>query len=315
MPTAPEPVRCVFSQTVDLNPGVERWRARVRHLRSHALLRVSLDDLSTVLFPSDCRVCGELLVRASRVPVCDACRNLLIPQTFSMCAICGEALGFESARLEDAPLCRICRFSPPPFAQAVAFGQYTGALREMVGLFKFERVAVLSRLLGEKLAEEIRQMPGLSRSAVVVPVPLFHAKLAERGYNQSRLLAVAAVRVLNNRYGFRLQVIDALTRVKTTESQYLLTPRQRRLNLRGAFAVRTKRLVSGKDILLIDDIYTTGATARECTRALLRAGAASVRVATLARAQRDVPVLWSGAKFAVPQGAALGHGSLATDSV
>lgn len=218
-----------------------------------------------------------------------------------MCALCGEALGFESIRLEDAPLCRICRVSPPPFAQAVAYGHYTGTLREMVGLFKFERVAVLSHLLGEKLAEEVRQMPGLSSRAVVVPVPLFRRKQNERGYNQSLLLARQTCRVLNRRYDYRLAVAEVMVRVKPTESQYLLTPRQRRLNLRAAFAVQGKAAIAGQHVLLIDDIYTTGATARECSRVLLRGGAASVRVATVARAQRDVPVLWTG-KFAVPEG-------------
>jgi len=295
--------------------GVERWRARVRYLRSHVLGRSDAppgrnlaDSLSTVLFPSDCRVCREPLLRASRVPVCDACRGLLVPQTISMCALCGEALGFESIRLEDAPLCRICRFSPPPFTQAVAFGEYTGALREMVGLFKFERVAVLSRLLGEKLAEEVRQMPGLSRNAIVVPVPLFRNRLTERGFNQSLLLAEQVVRVLNGRYNFRLRIADALHRVKSTENQYLLTPRQRRQNLRGAFAVRDKAAIAEKDILLIDDIYTTGATARECARILLREGAASVRIATLARTQRDVAVPWTG--LTTSQQSIAGTGSL-----
>jgi len=139
-------------------------------------------------------------------------------------------------------------------------------------------------------------------------VPLFRSRMTERGFNQSLLLAEQIVRVLNRRYSFRLRIADALNRVKSTENQYLLTPRQRRLNLRGAFAVQGKTAIAKKDILLIDDIYTTGATARECARILLREGAASVRVATLARTQRDVAVPWTG--LARPTQSMAGTGSL-----
>ena len=187
----------------------------------------------------------------------------------------------------------------PDFVKAVAFGVYEGALREMVHLLKFERAEELAGPLGEKLAEAVELMgevpgsPNSDGSMLVVAVPLWRKKGRERGVNQAVLLADAAVRVLNAR-GWRLMTAHgAMARVRETASQFALTPKQRRENLRGAFEVRGE-MVAGRDVLVVDDIYTTGATARECSRVMMRAGAKSVRVATLARAQRDMAVAWDG---------------------
>jgi ComF family protein len=122
----------------------------------------------------------------------------------------------------------------------------------------------------------------------VVPVPLHRSKHAARGFNQARSLAVAALEVLRKTHPqWRLTLAPkTLMRLRATESQAGLTPRQRRLNLRGAFTVSDPGAITQKHILVIDDILTTGATARAAALELRRAGAASVWVATLARARR-----------------------------
>jgi ComF family protein len=123
---------------------------------------------------------------------------------------------------------------------------------------------------------------------LVVPVPLHRSKYADRGFNQARSLAVAALDALRKSHPeWRLTLASStLMRLRATTSQAGLTPRQRRLNVRGAFTVSNPAAVDSKHILLIDDILTTGATARAASLALTRAGAASVWVATLARAGR-----------------------------
>jgi ComF family protein len=173
--------------------------------------------------------------------------------------------------------------------RAVAFGLYDD-LRPAIHLMKFEGVPALARPLGVLLSAAMLSLRADSPdSMTVVPVPLFRGK---RKYNQSFLLAQSALkRVHAAAPEWRLRLVQGiLVRARKTDSQFLLSPTQRRENVRGAFAVRGD--VTGRDILLVDDVYTTGATAAECSRVLLQAGARSVRVATLARAGRDTAVHW-----------------------
>jgi ComF family protein len=184
---------------------------------------------------------------------------------------------------------------PPEFERAVAYGIYQDGLREMVHLLKYERMSAVAGPLGGMLVRAVEMLESDSaRELMVVAVPLFPSKERQRGYNQAVLLADAAVDELKKtRPEWKLRAAHGvIQRVRDTESQFALTPRGRRRNLQGAFAVRNNAPVAGREVLLIDDIYTTGATARECARVLRRAGAAKVWVATLARAQREMVELW-----------------------
>jgi ComF family protein len=124
---------------------------------------------------------------------------------------------------------------------------------------------------------------------VVIPVPLFAARESKRGFNQAKLLGDAAVKRLRRlEPAWKLSMRSGiLERVKDTKALYELNPAQRRRNLQGAFRVANVEAVKGREVLLIDDIMTTGATARECARVLKRAGAAKVWVATAAKAQPE----------------------------
>lgn len=179
--------------------------------------------------------------------------------------------------------------APPPFVRAVAYGPYQGRMKAAIHALKYDRLHPAARGLGRMLAQAIAKLateaPG---EMLVVPVPLHRSKYAERGFNQARSLAVHALKVLGKTHPqWRLTLASrTLMRLRSTTSQAGLTPRQRRLNVRGAFEVPNPAAVSKKHILLIDDIFTTGSTARASAQALLRAGAASVWVATLARAGR-----------------------------
>jgi ComF family protein len=304
-------VRCAFcSQSDSLTlevPSSETsvWRAVVRHLRSWPpafsdALRSPLHDVSSVLFPSPCRVCGNSLLRLSRAPICDDCWKRVAPQTGLVCARCSEDLRVTAfmhvGGLESGPadrLCQPCRLAPPPFVRAVAYGGYTGTLRSLIHALKYDAILPVAERLGGLLADAILKLEDHSGAnlgdVLVVAVPLHAAKRSQRGFNHAELLAKAAVRVLRaRRPNWKLTVAgDALERRKATLSQAGLSPHQRRANLRGVFFAPQPELVAGRDILLIDDIYTTGATARACSQVLRRAGAASVRVATVARPQRE----------------------------
>jgi ComF family protein len=300
-------VRCVFprqtiSLTLDLQPSeTSVWRAVSRVLRS------PIDSLSCVLFPSSCALCGDSLLRLGRVPVCDLCWKGLPPQSGSLCLCCGEDLGpasFSTPRLaSDDPrfaadlLCHLCRQAPPAFLKAVAYGVYQGHLRSLVHLLKYDGMRPVARRLGKLLAESLE--PSEPQPMLVVPVPLHKAKLRQRGFNHATLLAQSAIAELRRRdRRWALQLAPGmLERKRATPSQAGLSAPQRRRNLRGAFSAPRPAQLAGRHVLVIDDVYTTGATARACSRVLIDAGAASVRVATVARAQREGVAFWDAPIF------------------
>jgi ComF family protein len=202
------------------------------------------------------------------------------------CAICGERLFSPHAfnGIETDPRCGLCRRIEPPFARALAYGSYEGGLRELIHLLKYGRVLPAANVLGRMLWEAIAALePEMASGTVtVIPVPLYRAKFRQRGYNQAELIARAAMKINPTRDHFRL-CVAGLVRKRETSSQTGLTAHQRRANLRGAFAVAQPAEVKGHEVLVVDDVYTTGATASECSRILHRAGASKVWVATVAR--------------------------------
>ncbi len=180
----------------------------------------------------------------------------------------------------------MCQRARLPFARAVAYGSYDGALRGLIHLLKYDRVRPVGDLLGRMLAEAmagLKFVPG-ERAPLVVPVPLGAGRERQRGFNQAAEIARAAMKYWKGRGGRTLELnSSALRRMRETQSQTGLTRHQRRANLRGAFAARRPEQIAGREIILVDDVYTTGTTASECTRVLRRAGAAEVYVATAAR--------------------------------
>lgn len=211
------------------------------------------------------------------------------------CQRCGDWLDL-AGDMEDLRFrgmeCLACRLAPPDFEQAVSFGTYEDGLREMIHLLKYERMRGLARVLGERLAEAVLTLEGKAADdLLVLAVPLHATAKHKRGYNQAQLLAAEAVRSVRRlRPDWQLELADdVLQRRKSTEHQFALSRRQRRRNLAGAFVVTAGRRALGREVLLIDDVLTTGATARECAKVLRRAGAAKVWVATVARACGAAP--------------------------
>jgi len=176
--------------------------------------------------------------------------------------------------------CVNCRDAAPEFDRALSFGEYEGGLRGLIHLLKYERIAPVAAPLGGMLARSIAEL--LSGTApLIVPVPLHKSRRHARGFNQSELIARAAVRSLPQ----RLEVLEgALIRQRDTISQVGLSREERIQNVRDAFRVAQPSRVKGRDILLVDDVMTTGTTLSECARLLKEAGAERVWAATVARA-------------------------------
>jgi ComF family protein len=218
--------------------------------------------------PSQCEVCRGW----GAGPLCADCTGrFALP--VSRCPRCALPLA------GGASLCGGCLREPPPFEHTHCVADYGFPWDRLIATCKFNGRAELASLLAERLAAALRR-DGASRPDLIVPVPLSPARLAERGYNQAWELA----RRLARSTGVPARA-DVLQRVLDTPHQADLNRAQRLLNPRGAFTVPASQraAVSGGRIALVDDVLTTGATAREATHTLLRAGALAVDVWVVAR--------------------------------
>jgi ComF family protein len=182
-------------------------------------------------------------------------------------------------------ICTACQQAQPEFTRAAACGAYDGELRELIHLLKYEQVTPAAKFLGQMLAQAIRKLDIAAGPVLVVPVPLHRAKRRQRGFNQAELIAHAALR--NGVLPKARITNNILERTRPTVSQIGLTRSKRAENVRGAFRVKHLNQVAGQNILLIDDVLTTGTTANECARILKKAGAGSVWVATVARTLKE----------------------------
>ncbi len=243
-----------------------------------------------LVFPDDCRICGRSLVEFSRIPVCRACLGEPAPLEAEYFCVCCRTPFLNRFPLDELGRCSLCRLGLNGFDAAYTFGSYEGALRELIHLLKYGRIATLAAPLGRLLIEAL---PRRERFDAIAPVPLHWWRRWRRGFNQSELLA----REIGRATG--LPVRHPLRRRRATLAQTGLTNARRRTNVAGAFQVPGRERVRGLRILLIDDVLTTGATASACAGALKRAGASYVSVLTVARADRR---MWSPA-LAAAQGA------------
>lgn len=215
--------------------------------------------------------------------LCPACSGRFIPVESPMCSQCGFM--FKSREGEDHR-CGECLESPRYFGMARAFGVYDQSLMATIHSFKYKKKTQLARPLGRLLLLALLTYWEGEMFDVVIPVPLHVNKLRERGFNQAFLLVKNWNRIAG-RSSVELPFIDVdrhiLLRHKRTLPQTGLKKKERRLNLRGSFSVSDQAKIIRKRILLVDDVYTTGATANECAKTLLAGGAARVDILTLAR--------------------------------
>ena len=235
-----------------------------------------------LVFPAVCPVCERALGDGRRDPLCGECWTRIERIADPCCDCCGVPFGvFESAPRSSvsppagAGTCEACTKEPPPFVWARAAAHYGGPLRDAVHAFKFRRKRALARPLAALVLEHYDA--NLARGFdALVPVPLSAEREHERGFNQAALLAECLGRDLGLPVKARW-----LRRTRTTPPQSELGAAERHANVRGAFAAPPR--VSGRAVIVVDDVFTTGATVTECCRALTSAGARRVAVLTVAR--------------------------------
>lgn len=229
------------------------------------------------VFPPICLICGCFLKEGKNAPICPECWAEIQLIDPPWCEQCGFPLATSFEGIA-APLCRECREGKRYFHQARAAGIYEGTLRKTIHLFKYGQKKSLHRVLAALLVEHLRQHGSDLKVDFIIPVPLHWKRLRSRGFNQAELLA----RIISLNLNLPL-LTGNLRRTRFTTPQIELPKEQRLTNLKGAFKVRQREEIEGRSLLLIDDVFTTGATMNECSRTLVEAGAAKVYCLALAR--------------------------------
>ena len=229
-----------------------------------------------LFFPRICVSCSCPLDPLDREYLCSACGRMIFWIAEPVCRVCGLPLEGNAG---PYPLCPVCRESQPPYRTARSIFRFDGAGRDLILRYKYGKGTFLAPVLSRYLFKRGGRWYDWKEYDLIVPVPLHHRKVRERGFDQSRLLAAGLGRLTGIRFPKRI-----LRRRRYTPSQTRLSARERKRNIAGAFEVKDQKVLLGRSILLLDDVFTTGATVEECARTLYRAGAVRVDVLTAARA-------------------------------
>jgi ComF family protein len=230
--------------------------------------------LVDLVYPPRCPSCGAGI--AAQDGLCGACWAELVIPGEPACAACQRPFPAGQG-VADGALCAPCLADPPRHDGIAAGTLYTDGSRRLVLAFKHGRRIALAPMLARMIAA---RLPALDGEWLVVPVPLHPWRLWQRGFNQSALLA----RAIAAQTGQRL-LVDGLVRTKRTPALFGLGRVARARALSGAIAVNARRATAlrGAQVVLVDDVMTSGATSDACVRALKRAGASRVIVACFAR--------------------------------
>lgn len=189
-----------------------------------------------------------------------------------ICSKCGAPLVSD-----ESIICGECLKEEPVFEYARSFGLYHDPLRKGINLLKYHGKKRLSRPLSEFLIRA-----GLPEADSVIPVPLYHKRLRKREFNQSALISKYIAEEMKSRL-----LLDCLVKVRDTLPQVGLRYKARVNNIKGAFKVSNNEFIKDRSIILVDDVVTTGATIRECSRTLKKAGAGKIYVVSLAHGMSD----------------------------
>lgn len=224
-----------------------------------------LSSFLDMIFPPKCTFCDSI----SKEAVCPECAEMVKFISPPFCTICG--IPFKSDAVKSHT-CGDCMKKKRHFSWARGVLLYNDATSKAIHKFKYGKDTTFSMALGTIISEH----PDIKGFDLILPVPLHIQRLKERGFNQSLLLA----RHVGKVHGIPVD-FDALKRTRWTEPQVNLKGRERKINVKGAFEV--VKDVRGKRVLLVDDVYTTGATVSECSKVLKKSGVKDVCVLTLAR--------------------------------
>ena len=242
-------------------------------------MRFFVERFFQFLLPPQCPSCEKFL-EEGRQGICADCLSKIRWIEPPFCSVCGTP--FISREAGSHP-CGACVSRRKYFTMARALGFYEGSLQEAIHRWKYQRKTHLTSFFGKWMAEGLSRYWDSHHFDLLIPVPLHIHRLRERGFNQSLLL----VKELSLRTGvpYRRRVLQ---KRRSTIPQVDLSGSEREKEVKGAFYIFRGEDVDGKSVLLIDDVYTTGATVNECSKVLLAGGAERVDVLTLAHATKKI---------------------------
>jgi len=240
------------------------------------ILSISGKFAELIFFPSFCQLCSALLESPQERAVCQACWDQLKAPRHSFCLCCGR---FYQGTGEPH-FCSDCLRARPPFSLHRSASKYEGILKDIILIFKYHHFKVLGEELAQFAYQALKEEEVLwQKIDAFIPVPLHPKRRRQRGFNQSQVIAEGLEKIKE------IKVFKGiLVKAKNVPAQTSLVAEDREKNVIGAFRVSKEDRVKGKRLLLIDDVYTTGATIRECSRVLKKAGAKEVKALTLAQA-------------------------------
>jgi ComF family protein len=249
----------------------------IMHVAS-SILSKTYDSALALVYPQPCAVCGLSVESRHDGVVCDACwkATRVFSESDTVCWKCG-ALSRATVSEDRRQQIRCGQCDDEAYTAARACGAYEGALRASILQLKRER-QVCPRLAA--LMRDVQQREPLNRADLIVPVPLHADRERERGFNQAIVLG----RELSRLSGLPLDEHSVVRLIHTERHRAGMDAKARRRSVAGAFVVRHADLIAGQSVLLVDDVFTTGATVSACAKALKASGADAVLVLTIARA-------------------------------
>ncbi len=242
------------------------------------MFRLLLDPLLSLLYPQECEVCHAKVERRDDGVACSECwaATRLFTGDEVLCHKCGSFL--KGSGSQTGVSCHQC--DDHLYDYAAAAGIYEKAIA--ASIVHLKHTPFLARRVADALLNALRRS-GFDRTSMIVPVPLSARRRIERGYNQAEILA----RIVSKRSGFSCDSLSLVRKLDTPAHRTGMDMKARELTVRNAFEVKRPKLIEGHRILLIDDVFTSGATASYCAKALKKSGAVEVNVLTLARAVMD----------------------------
>lgn len=225
-----------------------------------------------LVLPRECVVCSSVIKDSQNGFVCSECFSKIKIIEPPFCKGCGRPfISRETLKYSPEHLCARCREKAFSFHCARAVGVYEGTLKKLIHAYKFRKKRALGEYLSKIMIENLGDKFEQIDFDTIIPVPLHKQRLRTREFDQSFLLAMKIGKHLN------IPVLsDSLIRYRSTKPQLELKVKERLKNVKGAFRVREGEKIKGKSILLIDDVFTTGATINECSKILKKEGASRV---------------------------------------